>query len=163
MQQTVLSCSSDPLCLLHLPASVHTFPGISPHPDPHFLFHPLLSALCDPGLALPSSLIDSPSPRDKWTSFYFLCFSTALSPYHMYLFLGRGGRIMTVIQMVMFIDFVYAYVKETNPECSFGGLMLNWNSSTLATWCWEPIHWKRPWCWERLRAGEEGGDRGSNG
>ena len=23
----------------------------------------------------------------------------------------------------------------------------------LATWCEEPIHWKRPWCWERLRAG----------
>ena len=23
----------------------------------------------------------------------------------------------------------------------------------------EPTHWKRPWCWERLRAGEEEGDR----
>ena len=30
----------------------------------------------------------------------------------------------------------------------------------LATWCKEPTYWKRPWCWERLRAGEEGGDRG---
>ena len=86
----MLSCGSDPLCLLHLPASVHTSPlaGSSPHPDAHFLFHPLLPALCDPGLALPSSLIDSPSPRAKWPRFYFLCFSTALSPYHMYLFCG---------------------------------------------------------------------------
>ena len=25
---------------------------------------------------------------------------------------------------------------------------------TLATWCEELTHWKRPWCWERLRAGE---------
>ena len=30
----------------------------------------------------------------------------------------------------------------------------------LATWCEEPTHWKSPWCWERLRAGEEGRDRG---
>ena len=24
-------------------------------------------------------------------------------------------------------------------------------SNTLATWCEELTHWKRPWCWERLR------------
>ena len=35
-----------------------------------------------------------------------------------------------------------------------------WSSNTLATWREEPTHWKRPWCWERLRAREEGGDRG---
>ena len=35
-----------------------------------------------------------------------------------------------------------------------------WNSNTLATWCEELTHWKRPWCWERLRGGGEGGDRG---
>ena len=38
----------------------------------------------------------------------------------------------------------------------------SWNSNTLATWCEELTHWKRPWCWERLRAGE-GGNRGWNG
>ena len=38
-----------------------------------------------------------------------------------------------------------------------------WNSNTLATWCEELTHWKRPWCWERLRAGEEGDDRGWDG
>ena len=32
----------------------------------------------------------------------------------------------------------------------------SWNSNTLATWCKELTHWKRPWCWERLRAGGEG-------
>ena len=26
-----------------------------------------------------------------------------------------------------------------------------WNSNTLATWCKELTHWKRPWCWERLK------------
>ena len=27
------------------------------------------------------------------------------------------------------------------------------NSNTLATWCKERTHLKRPWCWERLKAG----------
>ena len=35
----------------------------------------------------------------------------------------------------------------------------SWSSNTLATWCEEPTHWKRPWCWERLKTGEES-DRG---
>ena len=39
----------------------------------------------------------------------------------------------------------------------------SWNSNTLATWCEELTHWKRPWCWERLKAGEEGDDRGWDG
>ena len=34
-----------------------------------------------------------------------------------------------------------------------------WSSNTLATWCEEPTHRKRPWCWERLKVGEEGDDR----
>ena len=36
----------------------------------------------------------------------------------------------------------------------------SWNSNTLATWCKELTHLKRPWCWERLRAGGEGDNRG---
>ena len=36
----------------------------------------------------------------------------------------------------------------------------SWNSSTLATWCKELTHLKRPWWWERLKAGGEGDDRG---
>ena len=39
----------------------------------------------------------------------------------------------------------------------------SWNSNTLATWCKELIHWKRPWCWEGLGAGGEGDDRGWDG
>jgi len=31
-----------------------------------------------------------------------------------------------------------------------------WSSNTLATWCEELTHWKRPWCWERLKAKGEG-------
>ena len=39
----------------------------------------------------------------------------------------------------------------------------NWNSNTLATWCEELTHWKRPWSWERLKTGGEGDDRGWDG
>ena len=39
----------------------------------------------------------------------------------------------------------------------------SWNSNTLATWCKELTHWKRPWHWERLKAGGEGDDRGWDG
>ena len=39
----------------------------------------------------------------------------------------------------------------------------SWNSNTLATWCKELIHRKRPWCWERLNAGGEGDNRGWDG
>ena len=33
----------------------------------------------------------------------------------------------------------------------------SWSSDTLATWCEELTHWKRPWCWERLKLGEGDG------
>ena len=39
----------------------------------------------------------------------------------------------------------------------------SWNSNTLATWCKELTHLKRPWCWERLKAWGEGDDRGWDG
>ena len=39
----------------------------------------------------------------------------------------------------------------------------SWNSNTLATWCEELTHWKRPWWWERMKAGGGGNDRGWDG
>ena len=38
-------------------------------------------------------------------------------------------------------------LKKINPEYSLKGLMLKLNSNTLATWCEELTHWKRPWYW----------------
>ena len=32
----------------------------------------------------------------------------------------------------------------------------SWNSNTLATWCEELTHLKRPWCWETLKVGRKG-------
>ena len=31
-----------------------------------------------------------------------------------------------------------------------------WNSNTLATWCEELTHWKRPWCWKDWGQEEKG-------
>ena len=45
-------------------------------------------------------------------------------------------------------------LKEINPEYHWKDWC--WSSNTLATWCEEPTHWKRPWCWEGLKAKGEG-------
>ena len=54
-------------------------------------------------------------------------------------------------------------LKEISPEYSLEGPMLKLKHNTLATWCEELIHLKRPWCWESLEAGGEGDDRGWDG
>ena len=48
-------------------------------------------------------------------------------------------------------------------ECSLKDWCWSWNSNTLATWCKELTHLKRPWCWERLKAGGDGDNRGWDG
>ena len=50
-------------------------------------------------------------------------------------------------------------LKEISPEYSLDWWW-SWNSNTLATWCEELTHWKRPWCWEGLKEEGEGDDRG---
>ena len=51
---------------------------------------------------------------------------------------------------------------QTSPSERKSVLNIHWKDwcNTLATWCEELSHWKRPWCWERLKAGGEGDDRG---
>ena len=47
-------------------------------------------------------------------------------------------------------------LKEISPDIHWKDWCWSWNSSTLATWCKELTHVRRPWCWERLKAGGEG-------
>ena len=54
-------------------------------------------------------------------------------------------------------------LKEISPGCYWKDWCWSWNSNTLATWCKELTHLKRPWCGERLRAGGEGDNRGWDG
>ena len=51
-------------------------------------------------------------------------------------------------------------LKEISPEYSLEGLMLKLKHQYFGK---ELTHWKRPWCYERLKAGEEGDDRGRDG
>ena len=54
-------------------------------------------------------------------------------------------------------------LKEINPKYSLEDWCWSWNSNTLATWCEELTHWKRPRCWQRLKSGGEGDNRGQDG
>ena len=53
-------------------------------------------------------------------------------------------------------------LKEISPEYSLEGLMLKLRLQYFGHLMWR-THWKRPWCWERLKAREEGDDRGWDG
>ena len=55
-------------------------------------------------------------------------------------------------------EFTPVNPKE-NPEIHRKDWCWSWSSNTLATWCEELTHCKRPWFWERLQAGRAGGDR----
>ena len=54
-------------------------------------------------------------------------------------------------------------LKEINPDIHWKDWCWSWNSNTLATWCEKLTHWGIPCCWKRLKAGEEGDDRGWDG
>ena len=58
--------------------------------------------------------------------------------------------------------FNQSNLKEISPECSLEGLMLKLKLQyfDVATWCGELTHLKRLWCWRRLKAGEEGDNKG---
>ena len=52
--------------------------------------------------------------------------------------------------------------KGNQPWIFIGRTDAEAEAPTLATWCKELTHWKKPWCWKRLKAGE-GDDRGWDG
>ena len=52
--------------------------------------------------------------------------------------------------------------KESALNIHWKDWCWSWSSNTLATWCQELTHWKRPWCWERLKVGK-GDNRGWDG
>ena len=52
-------------------------------------------------------------------------------------------------------------IKPVNPKGNQSWLhwkdsFWSWSYNTLATWCKELTHWRRPWFWERLKTGGEG-------
>ena len=57
-------------------------------------------------------------------------------------------------------DWISPFSRKSVLNIHWKDWCWSWNSNTLATWCAELTHWKRPWCWERLRAEGEGDYRG---
>ena len=59
--------------------------------------------------------------------------------------------------------------NQSHPKGDQSWVFIGWTDveaetpNTLATWCEELTHLKRPWCWERLKAGGEVDDRGWDG
>ena len=57
-------------------------------------------------------------------------------------------------------------IKSVNPQGNQSWIVIGRTEAeaetrnTLATWCKQLTHWKRPWCWEGLKAGREGDNRG---
>ena len=58
---------------------------------------------------------------------------------------------------------IQSILKEISPEYSLEGLMLNLKLQYFDHLMQRMTYWKRPWCWERLKAREEGDDRGWDG
>ena len=54
-------------------------------------------------------------------------------------------------------------LKDISPTYSSEGLLLKLKLQYFGHLMWKTTHLKRPWCWERLKAGEEGDDRGWDG
>ena len=59
----------------------------------------------------------------------------------------------------------YKEIKPVHPKGNqsqifMGRTDVEAETNTLATWCEELTHWKRPWFWERLKVGGEGDNRG---
>ena len=50
-------------------------------------------------------------------------------------------------------------IQPVHPKLHWKDWCWSWNPNTLATWCEELTHLKRPQCWERLKAGGERDDR----
>ena len=59
-------------------------------------------------------------------------------------------------------DQSWVFIGGTDVEAETPILGVS-DSNTLATWCRELTHLKRPWCWEKLRTAGEGEDRGWDG
>ena len=66
-------------------------------------------------------------------------------------FPGRntGGGCHFLLQRVTFCQKLSLWTVLLRWACA-AQLRASLSYNTLATWCEEPTHWKRPWCWERF-------------
>ena len=62
-----------------------------------------------------------------------------------------------MLHKLSFVVLLHLWIFQQKDWC------WSWNANTLATWCKELTHCKRPWCWARLETGGEGDNRGWDG
>ena len=73
------------------------------------------------------------------------------------IFKSRDITLPTKVHLID--DFSSSHVWMWELEYKESWAPKNWCFWTVATWCKELTHLKRPWCWERLKAGGEGDNR----
>ena len=95
---------------------------------------------------------------------YFLSLSLSL----FFCIVLMWAKFLSLITKEFWCTLISSKIPSLNNISSLEGLMLKLKLQyfalpILGTWCEELTLCKRPWCWERLRAGEEGDDRGRDG
>ena len=126
--------------------------------------------LCPPLHHLPSILpsirvfSNKSNLRMRWPKYWSFSFSISPSKEHPGLISFR----MDWLDLLAVQGTLKSLLQHHSSKHQFLGVhwkdwCWSWNSSTLATWCKELTHWKRPWCWERLKAEGERDDRGWDG
>ena len=68
-----------------------------------------------------------------------------------------------LLSLVPWLDATSQFERKSVLNIHWKDWCWRWNSNTLATWCKELTHLKRPWCWERLKVEGEGGKRELDG
>ena len=110
------------------------------------------------------------SVETEWT-FFCYCWSSS-GPYytvsksllHISLHIHGNVQFLCLPNYCKTPDNITLHTLILCESPSFGETFIERsNVNTLATWCEELIHQKRPWCWERLKVGGEGDDRGWDG
>ena len=73
---------------------------------------------------------------------------------------------MRKVPKILFFFLMWTIFKlfiESTLNTLWEDLCCSASSFTLAIWCEQLTHWKRPWCWKRLKAEGEEGKRGRDG
>ena len=115
--------------------------------------------------ALAGGFFTTEPPGNPGVNFCWLLYLLTVA-HLLFLFLCKFSNLKNCtldIWLIFCRDSGFSYVSLKRIEFCFSRQWVfkkdwcwSWNSNTLATWCEELTHLKRPWCWERLRAGGEG-------